>query len=129
MTNDYISRESARNAFYWLGAGEHSMVEVVFSEGIRAIIEDIPAANVVPVVHARWKVKRCVCGEREFECSACHKTEWRTDIGQFKFCPFCMATMDGGRHWIKTPRWSHLSRISGKKGLLYSAISPTKKKG
>lgn len=129
MKNGYIAREDVLEAFYWQGVSGGGLVDSLIYNGIREVIRDTPSANVVPVVHARWKVKRCVCGEREFECSACHKTEWRTDIGQFKFCPFCMATMDGGRHWIKTPRWSHLSRISGKKGLLYSAISPTKKKG
>lgn len=94
MTNDYISRKSARNAFYRLGIGEHSMVEVVFSEGIRAIIEDIPASDVATVVHGRWITKNCVCGENEFECSVCHKTEWRTSISRFEFCPFCGARMD-----------------------------------
>ncbi len=61
----------------------------------RAIIREIPAADVAPVVHGRWEAKGYVCGESEFECSACHKTEWRTTISQFKFCPFCGARMDG----------------------------------
>lgn len=58
-------------------------------------IEIIPAADVVPVVHGRWEAKGYVCGESEFECSACHETEWRTSIGRFRWCPFCGARMDG----------------------------------
>lgn len=41
-----------------------------------------------------WIVKGYVCGESEFECSACHGTEWRTSIARFEFCPFCGARMD-----------------------------------
>lgn len=56
---------------------------------------DAPAADVAPVVHGRWEAERYVCGESEFECSVCHKAEWRTTISQFKFRPFCGARMDG----------------------------------
>lgn len=48
-----------------------------------------------PVVHGRWEAKGYVCGESEFECSVCHKTEWRTSISRFRWCPFCGARMDG----------------------------------
>lgn len=62
---------------------------------LQGCIEDAPTVDAVPVVHGRWEAKGYVCGESEFECSACHKTEWRTAISQFKFCPFCGARMDG----------------------------------
>lgn len=62
---------------------------------LQGCIEDAPTVDAVPVVHGRWEAKGYVCGESEFECSACHKTEWRTTISQFKFCPFCGARMDG----------------------------------
>lgn len=39
-----------------------------------------------------WIKKRYVCGESEYECSACLETEWRTSIGRFKFCPFLRHT-------------------------------------
>ena len=58
-------------------------------------LEHIPAADVAPVVHGRWEAKGYVCGESEFECSVCHKTEWRTRISRFMWCPFCGARMDG----------------------------------
>lgn len=126
MNSDCISRELAIETFYYQGVSGHSMLDAIFFKGIRAIIQGMPSVE-PSFVHARWKVKRCVCGEREFECSSCHKTEWRTSISQFKYCPFCMATMDGGRHWIRTPRYSHLSRLS-QSGSVYRVISPIKRK-
>lgn len=59
------------------------------------LLDNIPAADVAPVVHGRWEAKGYVFGESEFECSVCHKTEWRTSIGRFRWCPFCGARMDG----------------------------------
>ena len=53
------------------------------------------SADVAPAVHGRWEEKGYVCGESEFECSVCHKTEWRTSISRFRWCPFCGARMDG----------------------------------
>lgn len=61
---------------------------------IRTLLDRAPAADVAPVMHGRWEAKGYVCGESEFECSACHKTEWRTTISQFKFCPFCGAELE-----------------------------------
>lgn len=59
------------------------------------LLDNIPASDVAPVVHGRWEEKGYVCGESEFECSVCHKTEWRTSISRFRWCPFCGARMDG----------------------------------
>ena len=64
------------------------------SKDVRRLLS-IPA-DVAPVVHGWWEAKGYVCGESEFECSVCHKTEWRTSISRFRWCPFCGARMDGG---------------------------------
>lgn len=34
--------------------GENSFIERVFADGVYAIIEHIPAADVEPIVHGRW---------------------------------------------------------------------------
>ena len=57
-------------------------------------INDIPTADVAPVVHGKWIKRGYVCGESEYECSACHETEWRTSCSRFRYCPFCGAKMD-----------------------------------
>lgn len=55
------------------------------------LIDDIPAADVAPVVHGRW-----IIHDDEFgltcECSVCHIET----MGDGNFCPNCGAKMDGG---------------------------------
>lgn len=48
---EYIDREALFAEFDRLGLGEHSIVEKVFSIGVRTIIAGMPAADVAPVVH------------------------------------------------------------------------------
>ena len=38
---------------------------------------------------AKWIDRGYVCGENEYECSACHQTEWRTSASRMKYCMFC----------------------------------------
>ena len=42
----------------------------------------------------RWIKRGYACGENEYECSACHETEWRTSASRMKYCMFCGAKMD-----------------------------------
>ena len=60
------------------------------------VIEREPAVDAVPVRHGRWIKRGYACGENEYECSACHETEWRTSASRMKYCMFCGARMDGG---------------------------------
>lgn len=50
---EYIDREALVAKFDRIGLGEHSFVEKVFSDGVRTIIAEMPAADVVPVVRCR----------------------------------------------------------------------------
>lgn len=61
-------------------------------------LASVPAADVAPVVHGKWIKRGYVCGDYEWECSACHETEWRGLSGAdvMRFCMFCGARMDGG---------------------------------
>lgn len=60
------------------------------------MIDDAPAADVAPVVHAEW----VVCGDGNnvpWMCSHCGKTtahKYKVIYG--KYCPNCGAKMDGG---------------------------------
>jgi hypothetical protein len=59
------------------------------------MIENAPAADVAPVVHAEW----VVCGDGDnvpWMCSHCGKTtahKYKVMYG--KYCPHCWAKMDG----------------------------------
>ena len=94
---EYIEREAA---LHEIERRESLMVgdKCVSVDAIKSFIKNRPAADVAPVVHGRWEAKGYVCGESEFECSVCHKSEWRTSIGRFRWCPFCGARMDGGSY-------------------------------
>lgn len=65
------------------------MARICFS--ISIFIENMPAADVQPVVHAEW-----VCHEPEiglyYSCSRCGHNALQ---GMYKFCPNCSAKMDG----------------------------------
>lgn len=94
MKDDYIRREDAiiemmdNNVDHAQGTDGKEVVQ---------ILEDIPAADVVPVVHAYWirhENADIICGYYvpSFECSQCGT--WKEDDSDF--CPDCGARMDGG---------------------------------
>ena len=61
------------------------------------IINEAPAADVAPVVHAHWrKSKEGVCGDYLFVCSACGEDYWESPpfYRQAHYCPNCGAKMD-----------------------------------
>ena len=68
-----------------------------YGEGCRKVLEAIDAAPTIdpeslrPTAH--WINHGYVCGENEYECSACHETEWRTSEKRMKYCMFCGAKM------------------------------------
>lgn len=69
---EYIDREALVAKFDRMGLGEHSFVEKVFSDGVRTIIAEMPAADVVPVVR---------CRECEYAKNA------KVNKKGFRFCP------------------------------------------
>lgn len=66
--------------------------------GARKIMEDAPAVDAVPVVHARWKsIKAGASNNYPFwdsKCSECGYTTAMTQTG-WLYCPHCGAKMDG----------------------------------
>ena len=102
MAKEYIEREAAkRELLSWAVCMNHP--EYLMKDDALHVIDSIPAADVVGVVHGRWKemhyeggildgtnFDRCsVCGyERVFDDPA-FKTV-------FKYCPNCGAKMNGG---------------------------------
>lgn len=67
-------------------------------EDIISAIENVPAADVVPIVHGRW-IKTKSYGR--YECSACRAADCDCDdyygthrVTAQEFCPYCGAKMD-----------------------------------
>ena len=96
---EYIGREALIAEFKRLKLGENSFIERVFADGVYAIIEQFPAADVAPVVHGRW-IGAPLCGSDNCKCSECGSwhnihANLRGEIMQ-KYCQSCGAKMDGG---------------------------------
>lgn len=93
MTN-YIDREALIAEFKRMKLGENSFIERVFADGVYAIIEQFPAADVIPVVHGRWihDGHRINGGIDWCHCSECGKSDHF--CARTNYCPNCGAKMD-----------------------------------
>lgn len=78
------------------------------SDEIEALVDEIPAADVVPVVHAKWEecdyVEPCVHGfgtirypNAGLKCTNCVNVFNKKLLWKDSFCPNCGAKMDGGQ--------------------------------
>lgn len=85
----YIDMEALVAEFKRLELGENSFIERVFADGVYAIIEQFPAADVAQVVHGRWEeylIPNILC------CSNC---DWGIDpLCKSPYCPNCGAKMN-----------------------------------
>lgn len=59
------------------------------------LLDNIPAADVAPVVHGRWIEKMAPYGGRYFECSNCGANENIHTAIKGYYCWRCGARMDG----------------------------------
>lgn len=75
---------------------EHANEHFIFGiESVLEYVENLPAADVVPVVHGRWGH----LGGDEWWCPVCGfiiTTEGSWDKPTKKYCENCGAKMDGG---------------------------------
>lgn len=89
--NEYISREETVKAFCEKCKGYYDGHCIHRGECDIDVITTAPAADVQPVVHAKW-----LCLEPEiglyYSCSRCGHNTFQ---GMYKFCPNCGARMDG----------------------------------
>ena len=75
------------------------LCRVIMEDDFKKAIKKMPKniiVDVVPVRHGKWTSIGYDCGENEYQCSECHRTEWRESADDMKFCMFCGAMMDGG---------------------------------
>lgn len=102
---EYITREAVFEQF---DNGDADVIEtypdgsVDFGFGasnIRNLINAIPAADVAPVVHGRWRALRKYDARRTYRCSVCGRTirlSLAIDINEYAPYCNCGAKMDGG---------------------------------
>lgn len=88
---DYIDRKLAKRLF----ANDHDY-------GLAKRLDEVPAADVVEVVHGRWEYHDCVCtGDGLTAVYACSNCRFCIDEEVFEqlnatdFCNCCGARMDG----------------------------------
>ena len=98
---EYIEREALITKFKKMELGEHGLVERLFADGVYAVIAAFPAADVAPVVHARWMHSRYDDCSEQFElvkCSQCNHEAYAMAfyVRGGNYCPACGAKMDGG---------------------------------
>lgn len=93
---EYIDREAAVKAFNNFDAGAVGTHSTLLTpEEFAEYLYELPAADVVPVVHGRW------IEEHDYlkcpECSVMVKRDFTFfDIGNWDYCPNCGARMDRG---------------------------------
>lgn len=88
---DYIKREDAIAVFGDIHPLDYNAS--AYANKIKAI----PAADVAPVVHGRWKPMDLSFGRSFYYCTCCEETvDMPTALGvpMFRYCPNCGAAMD-----------------------------------
>lgn len=95
---EYIEREAAIKAMekadYTAISDDADSCKVDY---LREIIESVPAADVVPVVHGRWERDE----DGDWYCTNCYEVVAICESGRERtyrkpYCPNCGAKMDGG---------------------------------
>lgn len=67
-----------------------------WNDGLKAVAENAPTADVVPVVRGEWILSESAIGQKQYFCSACKDDDYwkrRFCFGDEKFCPNCGADM------------------------------------
>lgn len=89
MAIEYIDREKAKR-----------LLHIEYAYAAEQLLDEIPAADVAPVVHGRWVVRfDGPYKRRRCYCSHCGKHSGVGGIAQNQekpYCPNCGAKMDGG---------------------------------
>lgn len=102
---EYINRDATVNAIAAImpsmstpdGHGERDDLVLAAQEMCADIIREInniPAADIAPVVHGKWLLRHEGYGHY-WECSVCHANPCIYVTKNTKFCPNCGAKMDG----------------------------------
>ena len=98
--DEYIKREAVLRAVHGQRSPCRSPAQNRMLDCLKAAVIRISAADVAPVVHARWIYeKETLATSSGYCCSACRQPRWISpDVPEaFKYYPKCGAKMDGER--------------------------------
>ena len=84
---EYVEREAIKYEQWPVGPLYEPIMVVR-----KKTIDNIPAADVAPVRHAKWEVVVGSDGKEHMVCTGCRKQQDLT--GVFTYCPNCGAKMD-----------------------------------
>lgn len=90
---EYIDLEAALKRFEEIKQSGISLKDAIYIDGVMAVIETLPAADVAPVVRGEWVDTP---NGTETICSYC-KADWNVfdnDTYRFNYCPNCGAKME-----------------------------------
>ena len=90
--NRYIDADALTAEFKRLTLGENSLIERIFADGVYAVIETFPTADVVEVRHGEW-IEHTY---GELKCSICGIVQ-EDYPHRYNYCTNCGAKMDGER--------------------------------
>ena len=81
--DEYIKRQAIRDALY--------DADAITMEGVK-ILNQFPAADVIPVRHGRWELKRhkLFGNSYDYVCSVCGCDY---ALAEYDYCPHCGAKM------------------------------------
>lgn len=89
---EYIEREAALNRLCQENCGHDYVKDKCKNCYTAAFIEYMPAADVAPVVHAKWENVRGESSGMNWKCSKCFKRV----MPKSPYCPNCGAHMKDG---------------------------------
>ena len=96
----YIELEALKNRFakrlVWLKKDIHDEYSLGLHDGCEydtKLIDEIPTADVAPVVHGRWEIVVGSNGNEYMVCTCCRVSQDLT--GVFTYCPNCGCRMGG----------------------------------
>lgn len=96
---EYIDRDAVYTAFANAGtdvlerASEIEYIAGFSDELVIEILDNIPAADVAPIVHGRWDITEGII--ENAVCSNCDR-HFQSYYEAYHYCPNCGAKMDGG---------------------------------
>nr|DAI23081.1 MAG TPA: DNA-directed RNA polymerase [Caudoviricetes sp.] len=99
--DEYIKRKEIRKAYEKLARSYMHGEPYIADWKLDKMIEELPAADVAPVMHGRW-ISLTDCSNAGVYCSICHKKVYKEDYAwcnkknrvRSSYCPNCGARMN-----------------------------------